>query len=709
MAVIAPADGAERAREVPAANPRSVPSGTTALFSLLVVTVLVTSFVAFMTIWFLIPANGPRLVATLGECFGRELTSEPRIESVADIFRIVDINHRFTECMAPIYREQVSWAGYCVLALFGLAGLVYWLYPRWIIRCGGLVPLIADPSSELMTYLATLSREAGLSKLPKFLLAPYEATGSGLTFGRIGRRYVQLNAGVLVWFTTDRAKFRAVVLHELAHLRNRDVDTTYLTKSIWWSFVVVAMIPTVLVTVHPNLLSTPLQWRLADAGLSFRTGVALLVLTGVVVLTRNAILRVRETYADARAAVCEGPDGVLREVVTKLTSTGPRWLARIRTHPHRDDRLEAIRNPDVLVRPRLWELFVVGVATGMILVNIRYVLLQALPTLPGLNFLVAGLVCVPGLIGPLVVAVWRAAACAREHRLPRRTVLLLPTVLVAGFLLGEQMAWLSAFLQWPQLVRGGIVEEVVAAVLLLTGGVLLSAWTACVAPGVLNSPGRDRRGALPLVVIAGIGAFASWFATLLGPRDTGMLLSFLSTDDLGLYDVSLTGVPDWGATLASWVATEYQPLLFLIINPLTLLGLAMLWLVPIILAARRRRSAATVDESADSEPPYRIGPALMAGFLGAGAYTLIAVILLVAAKTGIPADVRRSGGFLFATHNSSGRVCRHRPGDGRRGGRHARAPVPAGPDPARCDAHWDAVFSRLGAGADHPRPRDRPV
>ncbi|MGH3888515.1 MAG: hypothetical protein ACRDSZ_18480 [Pseudonocardiaceae bacterium] len=119
-----------------------------------------------------------------------------------------------------------------------------------------------------------------------------------------------------------------------------------------------------------------------------------------------------------------------------------------------------------------------------------------------------------------------------------------------------------------------------------------------------------------------------------------------------MYDVSLTGVPDWGATLASLVATEYQPLLFLIINPLTLLGLALLWLVPIILAARRRHSAPTVDEPADSEPPYRISPALVAGFLGAGAYTLIAVILLVVAKTGIPVDVRRSGGFLLATHNS---------------------------------------------------------
>src|SRR5205823_4879351 len=119
-----------------------------------------------------------------------------------------------------------------------------------------------------------------------------------------GRRYVQLDAALVDTFATDPAAFRAVVLHELAHLRNRDVDVTYLTIAIWRSFVALAVLPLVLLLLHPSLFATPLRWRLAELSpsLLLRAGVAMLVLAGLVYLTRNAVLRTRELYADARTA-----------------------------------------------------------------------------------------------------------------------------------------------------------------------------------------------------------------------------------------------------------------------------------------------------------------------------------------------------------------------------------------------------------------------
>src|SRR5262249_20877662 len=152
-----------------------------------------------------------------------------------------------------------------------------------------------------------------------------------------GRRYVRLNAGLTACHTTDPALFRAVVLHELAHLRNRDVDQAYLARAIWWSFLALALAPMVLVTVHPRLLATPTRWRLVDfwTKSTLRTGLALLVLTALVYLTRTAILRTREVYADARVSIWEGPGTALREVVSALTPPkGPRWLAFREDHPH---------------------------------------------------------------------------------------------------------------------------------------------------------------------------------------------------------------------------------------------------------------------------------------------------------------------------------------------------------------------------------------
>lgn len=649
MAVSAPGGAADPVLEASAADQRRIPSGTTALFSLLVATVLATNSVVFVNFWFLVPGHSTRMSAALQDCFGRELATGSRIETLADLYRTDDMLHRFAECMAPVYRDQVSWAGYGTLVLFGLAAVIYWGYPRRISRRGGLVPLDGEHSTELMTYLAGLSREAGLSRPPTFLLAPYQATGSGLAFGHIARRYVQLNAGLVVWFTTDRPKFRAVVLHELAHLRNRDVDTTYLTKSIWWAFVVVAMAPWVVIFAAPLVLSP------GDNLGGLLPTLALVVLTAVVVLTRNAILRVRETYADARAARCEGPDGVLPEVVAKLTPpTGPRWLTRIGTHPHRDDRLKAIRSPDILLRPRIWELFVVGMAGGMILRNLQFVLLQSLPAYTGLIVLVAGLVCVPGLIGPLVAAVWRGAVVAPQHRLPRRAVLLLPTVLMAGFLLGEHLAFLSVLVRWSsgaRLATGGALGATVAVVPLLVAGILLAAWTAAVAHSVLNSSGRGRRAALPLVVVSGVGAFAGWFTVLIGLPDATMLQFLLPLNEVVWYDLRLPGIPDWGTALAHLVTTKLMLVHLVSTSPLTLPGMALLWLVPIILAARYRLGRGD-GTAGGTPPPYRVSTALTAGLIGAGAYVLTAVTILVLARAGLPADVRRSDGFLVATHYS---------------------------------------------------------
>jgi hypothetical protein len=39
---------------------------------------------------------------------------------------------------------------------------------------------------------------------------------------------VALGGGLVTQFYSDRPRFRAVVLHELAHLRNADVDKIYL-------------------------------------------------------------------------------------------------------------------------------------------------------------------------------------------------------------------------------------------------------------------------------------------------------------------------------------------------------------------------------------------------------------------------------------------------------------------------------------------------
>jgi hypothetical protein len=69
---------------------------------------------------------------------------------------------------------------------------------------------------------------------------------TALAFGRVGKRYVLLSRGLIALHHTDPGAFRAIILHELAHLRNRDVDIAYLTLISSWIFSRMVAIPVTL-------------------------------------------------------------------------------------------------------------------------------------------------------------------------------------------------------------------------------------------------------------------------------------------------------------------------------------------------------------------------------------------------------------------------------------------------------------------------------
>lgn len=647
---------------------RRRPAGTTVLFALLVTTVLVTGSIIFMSLWSVVPPHGDRMARAVRTCLARESLMGRRPVTAADLGRLADASGRLGRCLQPVYREQASWAVYGTVLLFGLAALIYWLYPHWFIRRRRLSSISAEDSPELVAYLEDLTRQAELDFRPSFLIAPYARTCSGLAFGRHGRRHVQLNAGLVATFGRDQAKFGAVVMHELAHLRNRDVDITYLTMSIWWSFVAVALVPMVAVTLDPWLFSAPLRWHVPGIASPITLAVALLLLTGLGYLTRNAILRVREIHADARVVADTGTShgSALRDVVQALRPTA-RWSALTGTHPTRERRLRALKDPEDTLTPKSWPLFVAGMATAMIAVNLRFIVSQAIPTPAVTGFVATGMMCVPGLTGPLVVAIWRATA-RLDSRLPLRALLPMPLALVAGFLLGEQLAWLSVYTQWTGLASAGVWEPIVAALLLLTGTVTIAAWAASVARSVLDSAGHAGRWALPAVVTAATAASAPWFGVWNAVHDNRALLQWLFGDDL---QPGQPSSPAWYASMLHWAELQYVPFVYLIYNALTLPALALLWFVPII-AARRRTSPSPAGEH-----PYRIRYTVLAGLLGAVGVALAGTLLVYALKAQVPVEVRGTTGFKYSLYNSfialavlaqaavaaiiAGRARRHRP------------------------------------------------
>jgi Zn-dependent protease with chaperone function len=404
-----------------------------------------------------------------------------------------------------------------VAALIVATGALYWAMPGWRIKRQELDYLLADDDPELTARLLELTREAGLPRPPIFLVDGFNPAATGLAFGRVGRRYVLLNGGLLTAFRRDRSLFDVVVRHELGHLRNGDVDKTYLAIAVWWAFLGVAVVPTVLTTIgryaYRALYGPPIT---ADGlSVTFQAGWRLAALALLVTLTRNAVLRTRELYADARAAAANAPLDGFERALGALAPDRVGWLGRssvhdwplvrrareaLMLHPDPAARRRALDDPAILLRLGPATAFGTGVVAALALQDVDHLLLG--PFVPmGLNQLRAigaALVFAPLAVGVVGIGLWRMAYAAtlrggRPHGAGRRGLLL-----GLGLVTGQYLSLTAAAPATPIAGAAAVTFDVLWGGLLLGSLWVLLRWIAGTATVCLAHAGRDLARARPV-------------------------------------------------------------------------------------------------------------------------------------------------------------------------------------------------------------------
>ncbi|MET8758196.1 M48 family metalloprotease [Lentzea sp. NPDC004782] len=299
-----------------------VPSGTTLRFASLVLLTIATTLFVFGQ-YANLTADNERCQVSSGLYLTKTYFADPD-DSKWDAYRA---------CLAQTALPHALWLFGGLVLLFAVSLLIYLVRPLWRIRMRKLVPA----PEELHETLSELAAQAGLPHTT-FLLDPASVRAGGAAFGNHRRKYVVLNAGMLALHRTDRPTFRAIVLHELAHVRS-DVTITYATLALWRAFVVVVLAP-FLVTRARSLQDAE------TAGLVAR----LTALAVLVFLARVAVLRAREQHADAFVARWTGSAEPYRVLAPS------RWWRRwFGLHPVPAARSAAMRDPDSLLRPGFWE------------------------------------------------------------------------------------------------------------------------------------------------------------------------------------------------------------------------------------------------------------------------------------------------------------------------------------------------------------------
>ncbi|MEU7299568.1 M48 family metalloprotease [Streptomyces sp. NPDC007206] len=385
------------------------------------------------------PGTGPRFVllmvlfvtssATVASAISHSLTdphnmyvgcalaagADPQGDYLGVGVATVRADRPFQACLDRFVPHASPWlVPSAVVLLVVAAGVLYWTLPVWKQRRRRLVPVEAiDRDGELPAVLDELVGVAGLTRRPSFVVAPAARTASAVVFGRWRRHVVCLHGGLVAVRQRDPRSFSAVVLHELAHIRNRDIDITYATVALWRVFLLTVLpgyVISAVLALHASLSSPVFGPPSVVATTRDLSSMATMI--AFVFLVRADILRTREMYADADAlrwgadpAVWHGVGDEVDRGRGRLATVGRAFLAVWRSHPGWQRRREALADTEELFRPSALTLFLTGATASTCAAQ-----LYALGT--GVMVHVAADM-VAGLVATTVgVTLWRAAARA---------------------------------------------------------------------------------------------------------------------------------------------------------------------------------------------------------------------------------------------------------------------------------------------------------
>ncbi|MDE3721365.1 M48 family metalloprotease [Nocardiopsis sp. N85] len=465
-----------------------LPSATSIRFSLIILVAAVGSM--YIAFWFV-----PILPLLGADTTGSAAQAACADQARADVDRLSDqaLLNDFVDCAAAKDRQVLLWMVAPGLVWAGLTIAVYALYPLLLQRRLRPVRLSQDSGVRAAQREVDAVLDGSRKRL-KLLTTPGTAGGARV-FGAFGRYRIAVDTSLLVPGESGGLDQRAlaVIRHEAAHLRNRDVDITYLTMSSWWAFVLLntgpltlyvfaALYSVVVLDSSTILLGNALPGLLLMA-------VALLLLQAA----RARVLRTREHYADVRAAEADQVEEGLRDLLARAqrpqsSSRLRRWWRRRREyHPSHRSRLDVLDEPRRLTTVSGVDLAIAGLALSA--AHLHLSAAGGIGLAQGSEGGVTTAVVVGAPVGALITAiVWNAVHSAPNGtRRWRRTAAALTAGILLGLLPPVQLgvSWLALLVSNPLLA--------VVSVLMLWGLCLLFLrWAALCAGAWLVTAGRQR-------------------------------------------------------------------------------------------------------------------------------------------------------------------------------------------------------------------------
>lgn len=462
-------------------DPFLLPTATAIRFSLIIMVAAVGSM--YLGVWYVV--LGSVLEPDLLEGEGLSVCAS---QARADVGHLADqaVFDGFTGCVTALRWRFLLWMVVLGPVWACLTVLVYAIYPvilRWRLRPVQLPQDRGVRAARLEMDTAL----AGVRGRVELLTTPGTAGGARV-FGAFGRYQMAVDTSLLASGGSGGLDERAlaVIRHEAAHLRNRDVDMTYLTMSSWWAFLVLTSLPLVAYTLTALVVvatGSPLN-SLGDPGASLAVSVLALLLLQA---ARARVLRTREHYADVLAASTGRTGEELRLLLSRpRLPRAPRWRRWYRRyHPSHRSRLDMLNDPRRLTAVSGVDLAIAGVALGAAHLHLVNTYALVAPETMGTPTFV--LLAAP--VGALVTAiVWNAVHAAPAGTPSWRAA---AAALSGGVLIGLSPPNVVGNM-WVDLLLDHPLRALASALALWGICLLFLRWAALSARTWLAAAGRER-------------------------------------------------------------------------------------------------------------------------------------------------------------------------------------------------------------------------
>ena len=256
---------------------------------------------------------------------------------------------------------KVTFLSFPLLTLAGLTLLTLFFYlydPRRKIRKQRL-ERIESRCPELSSFVGQLSEEIGVH--PPIVLWSDATDYQAEIFGNHRETYLRISDGLCSMFYANREFVGSIFLHELSHLKNRDLTKHTVAEKMIRSYLILLIAHAVLF-----LAIRPFVSEFFFEAHSFWLRELYLVPTLAMYLVNGQLLRVREFYADARVASVQKTTKKLISTLQLFVAKRTR-LEKIKGAPPAIERINILRDNSRLFVPKIEY----GLALGLLLAFFR--------------------------------------------------------------------------------------------------------------------------------------------------------------------------------------------------------------------------------------------------------------------------------------------------------------------------------------------------